>query len=263
MFLDKNGELIDYFRDLIWRLKGCWTKERKIANAVPPDQEADRMWRIRDFGILFYKDVPEKSPRNYLALELGEALRFNWSQEDGGLLDGVKRDPTTEPSYTYHYYDRQGRDGSHRLVSSWSVSTSGDRWLRFSKRTDRPLFTISEPDKQTFQRYELVPIRVRMDRGLDFTPDQFELSFALRKTGDAKTEKPLKGPLPLGIEPVSSEFQLDVDLSDLRPEEREYSLAVTAKGRHARSGPCAQQERLPQRLQPGTVTQKHPGLTIN
>jgi hypothetical protein len=248
--LETNGELIDYFRTLIWQLKGCWTKTKQLMPATPAGGEEDRMWGIRDFGAVYYRVfVQPGDPRNYFALGPDETLRFDWSDKDGRPLINVMPSPhATEISYTYDYYDRRGFDRGDRLVSSWAPSNS-DRWLRFSKRTDRPLFSISEPSKGTFQRYELLPVKVRMDMGLEFRPEQFDLWVELRKTGEDKKRPPLKERMLLRPDPKSrGEFQLDVELFDLPSEGGEtdgYTLAVTAGGRRLDgSGPLDRRDSL-------------------
>jgi hypothetical protein len=230
--LHKNGELIDYFRTLIWQLKGCWTKERKVAANAAYPQEQDLMGRIRDFGILSYKEVPG-AIRNISKLGPDEALKSAWSDNDGNRKDDVKpvRPDENSDSYTYDYYDRGGRDDGERVDTSLNRSDNVRRLL-FAKRTDKPIFTISEPGGGgSYQRYELVPVKVSMDMGLGFDADQFDLTVALRTTDNE--ERLLKGPLPLTFYPADNEFRCDVDLSGLPKGGATdgYSLAITATGK--------------------------------
>ncbi len=147
-----NGKLIDTFRELIWRLKGCWTKSlpTSLSNPLPnplpaSGREEDSMFQIYDMGILYYKNEPARSPRNFVALDGADELSFTRQGKQGAPLNGVDADGRVkEKSYTYVYYEQKGGGAARpfeTLVTEWKPAAS-ERRAYFSKRTVKPLFQL-------------------------------------------------------------------------------------------------------------------------
>ena len=234
-----NGQLIDTFRDLIWQLKGCWTKTLTKDSPRPltaPGPEEDLMSRISEVGILYYKNSPENHPRNYVALKGEEDLSFTRKdRQDAAIMDAGTGFRAAEESYTYVYHNLNGGDPKafEKLVTEWKPLPS-DRRVHFSKRTVKPLFPTVEFTKGSVPRYQPLRIVVNMNATLGFQASQFELDVMLKRGGGQKGDaKPLFAkPVPMSL--AGNAFSCNLDLASLESsggDFDDYTLVVTAKGK--------------------------------
>ena len=238
--VENNGQLIDVFRDLIWQLKGCWRKERPIGvGAASVEPEVDLMSEIHDLGVLYYS-IQREGPRVYSALAGPDELAFAWKDKAGLLDGGLKGVHSQEQSYGYDYYENNGLAEGEKLYSTWKSSNT-NRGLQFSKRTVRPVFTVSELEKATYNRLESIPIRVHMNMnnpGSRFKLSDFKLTAEFRKTEEAQDEergKLLGNPQELLVDRrENNEFLRDLDLAGLASAggaSDGYTLWITARGK--------------------------------
>jgi hypothetical protein len=239
-YLSDNGKLIDYFLTLIWQLKGCWAKRRDIGASAPGNNEVDLMESILDLGALYhdYSDDPNAGPRNYRA-DRANPMKLDWKDKDAHPFNNEAPGfPAFEESYICDYFNRMGRDGSEKLVTSWNPSASKRR-LRFSKRTLAPLFKIPADTRWHYQPFELMRLRIPMKLTLHFAPTDFELRANLRSSGADRDSPPLnKEPLQLLYRSDAYEKD-DVDLSDLPKGggvSDVYTLAIDATGKKPEQG---------------------------
>ena len=239
-YVSNNGALIDTFRNLIWQLKGSWTKTLTILPASPSRGEDDLLDEIRDVGVLAYKTVPRRNARTYEALKGGEDFTFAWLDRAGAALDVAALEfRAPEESYTYVHYDRAnfpgGSKATDHLLTSWNLAPS-NRHIHFSKRTKKPLFTITPFGKNPLPRFKPLAVLVEMEPNSGFEPDWFDLDVMLRKS--ASPDQPAKDlftkPIPLTYQPSQAGFACNVDLSILESsgnKNDDYTLVVTAKGK--------------------------------
>jgi hypothetical protein len=245
-YVANNGDLIDTFRDLIWQLKGSWTKSLTKLAGNQSRQEDDLMTKIRDIGVLYYKTVPEQSPkppRTYLALQAGEDFRFVWNNKSGEPLNGADQAfRAADASYTYLYNNQAdfagGSDAPNQLQTSWRPADS-NRHIHFSKRTVIPLFEVvpfEKGERGLVARYRPLQVRVDMKTTLGFEPNMIELGAMLKQSeGPDQTPKDLlANPVPLAFDPTRGRFIGEVALSSLGSAGGgldDYTLVVTARGK--------------------------------
>ncbi len=232
-----NQVLFDKFRDMIWGLKGYWTRTEEIPARTPAKSLPDRMKGIRDVGVIAHKIVPEKPPRTYEGSP-GDFV-ITWFGAVGDRLEIKDRfTRKDELSYSFmRYSDPTPAPGAvlpDRLETSWQVSDR-DRRLDFSKRTLWPLFDPLKFDGP-ISRYVPLTVRVVMNqKGTGFSDDMFELKLNV-ETAEEPDKPPttLVGGVELAFDATTNSFTRTIDPSTLKGrggDTDHYSFRVTAKGK--------------------------------
>ena len=146
------------------------------------------------------------------------------SEADVRRFSGQRRTGNQGRDYLYEYLGplNQAR-GS--IDVDWSVDAPGDpRVVSFSKRTPRPLFTLSEPiEGGEVDRLERLRITATFNASGPFRPEHFRLWYSLRPAGE--------DPRPEDLKPMDENFHAEADLPrSPRGPGRRYTLRVEAEG---------------------------------
>lgn len=245
IWVRRNSQLIETFRDLIWQLKGCWIKGVDMASQRATD---DTMRGIVDLGILAYAERPggllpdgRPDPRN--TGPPSSRLEFRWTAGDdqGPPADG--RTGKGGDTYAYTYFGRPSpaekspfqvfADAALKLSSTWTPPALGHR-IAFAKRTVRPLLEIVEPAEfRSLSRHQELTVRLRLSDTPYFQPEQFRLTMGLTPEGQEMAAAAAEVKQALEVEPNARTFRGSIRLDRLkggRGPKDYYTLRLLAEG---------------------------------
>jgi hypothetical protein len=250
-WIQKNDQIIDAFRDLIWQLKGCWIK----GGPKPAGEFAteDTMRGITELGILAYsvpgRKLPDGRPDPRNTDPPRVIPKFQWAGADrlprapderGGKLNPAgNRDGYLYWSFARRFDDEKSLFLEYsnvllRLKTTCAPDTV-THYLYYAKRTASPLFEVIEPiDSQSYPRFQPLAVRMRLTDNEHFSADQFRLTVKVKPHTDAAAVRPEdEKELELRAEPGSRDFVGSFRLDSLPQGKQErdfFTLRLIAEG---------------------------------